>query len=346
MNQDYNDVMRKQDIDCAKREALLSSIRCDGINYATPKMLQDIYMHNKDDSMFAGEILSKLEAAGDSDVRGRYSKVVARHNPKMLQAISAADLDKMVLPELKWFVQDILPSGVAMLAAPSKSYKSFLALDLCVQICTGGMFLGRQCDRSGCLYLDLESSERRPQQRLNMLVGEENPKPDNLYIITASQEVNKLGKGFEDQITHQIQMHPDIKFVVVDVYQKIRPDEVKSVSGYNKDYNDFAALKKLSNQLDIGILLIHHTRKMRDTNDAFNKLNGSAGIMASLDCIWLLDKDNRSDKSVTLKVIGRDLKEDDLAIELNQNTLKWEYLGSQEEVESFKNMNKIQLQSV
>lgn len=248
---------------------------------------------------------------------------------KPVTAISAADLDRLEIPPIVWLIDKILPVGLAVLVAPSKYYKSFMALDLCVSICTGRPFLGFKSERHACLYLDLESTKRRPQQRLNMIVGEGQPKPDNLYIITGDQEVGQIGDGFEKQIEYQLQEHSGIKLVVVDVLQKIRrTGGRKNQNAYERDYEEFKTLKKIADEHDICLLLIHHTRKGVDPSDPFNQISGSAALMGSSDCAWMIIKEKRDDADATFYITGRDLENRELKIEFDRKNFRWKYLGT------------------
>ena len=53
---------------------------------------------------------------------------------KPIRAVTAAELDKMDIPPIEWLVDKILPIGLSMIGAPSKYYKSYMALGLCVAI--------------------------------------------------------------------------------------------------------------------------------------------------------------------------------------------------------------------
>ena len=138
-----------------------------------------------------------------------------------LDPITAEELDKKETPPIEWLVNEILPVGMLLLSAPPKNFKSYMALQLCTTICLGGKFLSFDCNKHACLYLDLESTERRPKNRLNQILGKETPKPNNLYIVTGDKEVKRIGDGFENQIEQQLEEHPDIKLIIVDVYQLI-----------------------------------------------------------------------------------------------------------------------------
>ena len=250
-----------------------------------------------------------------------------------IQAVTAAELDKMELPPVEWLIDNILTVGLSAIGAPPKSYKSFMALDLCAAVCTGTTFLGFKTHQHACLYFDLESTKVRPRDRLKAIFGKDTPKPDNLYIITGDDEPGRIGDGFEAQVEYQLQQHPDIKLIVVDVFQKIRIPKKGQNGGYDNDYEELGALKSIIDKHGVGLLLIHHSRKMKDLSDPFNNFSGSTAIMGSLDCAWIIEKDKRSDNEATLHVTGRDLAGEDYTIKFNRQTYKWELVGTAEDIE-------------
>ncbi len=227
----------------------------------------------------------------------------------------------------------MLPVGLSMIGAPSKSYKSYMALGMCVSACRGEKFLGFDCKKNACLYFDLESTKRRPKNRLNQIMGDSSQKPDNLYIITGVDEPGRIGDGFEAQVEYQLKEHPEIKLIIVDVFQMIRQPAKRNQTGYDRDYDDFKSLKQLADKHNIGLMLIHHTRKMKDPSDVFNELSGSVGVMGALDCAWVITKEDRYSEEATLHITGRDMKPRKLKIRFNENNFRWEYIGTEEEVQ-------------
>lgn len=252
---------------------------------------------------------------------------------KPIEAISAAQLNELDIPPTEWLVHNILPVGLSMIGAPSKYFKSFMALGLCVNICNGSQFLGFDTNKCACLYLDLESTKRRPRSRLQQILGLNEP-PKNLYIITGDDEPGRINDGFERQIEYQLEKHPEIKLIIVDVFQMIRQPAKRNQSGYDRDYEDFKVLKQIADKHSIGVMLIHHTRKMKDPNDVFNELSGSVGVMGALDCAWVITKEDRMADEGTLHITGRDMESQKLKIKFNKKTFCWEYLGTAEEIEA------------
>lgn len=209
---------------------------------------------------------------------------------KPIESITAAELDALEIQPIDWLVKDILPVGLSILGAPSKYYKSYMALGLCVAICQGATFLGFDCAKHDCLYFDLESTKRRPKNRLDQILGAGSKKPNNLHIITGEDNPGRIGEGFEAQVEYQMHKYPGIKLIVIDVFQLIRQPAKRNQTGYDRDYEDFRALKQIVDKYDVGVMLIHHTRKMKDPSDVFNELSGSTGMLGAQDCAWLISK--------------------------------------------------------
>lgn len=278
------------------------------------------------DKLIQGDDTKKILKRGKANSKTDESEQLF----KPLIAASARDLEQMDVPPVVWIVDNLLPIGVSMIGAPSKYFKSYMALGLCLAVCTGKKFLDHQCNKFSCLYLDLESTKRRPKSRLKQILPGGNW-PGNFYILTAEDEIKRLGEGFSEQIEEQLKQHPDIKLVIVDVFQMIRQPAKKNQSGYDRDYDDFKILKKIANSHEIGLMLIHHTRKMKDPGDVFNELSGSVGVMGALDCAWVITKDRYSEEG-TLNITGRDMESQRLKIRFNKTSFMWEYVGTEEDV--------------
>lgn len=248
-----------------------------------------------------------------------------------IQATSGVDLMKKDIPPTQFCISALLPEGLTVLAAPPKSYKSYMALAMCIEIASGGMFLGRPCFKHTCLYFDLESTERRPQTRLKQILRGR-PMPEGFWLIDGTHKVGMIGKGFEDTLEDQIKQHPDIGFIVVDVFQKVKPAGKRTMNAYESDYEIMGRLQNFAVSHNVALLLIHHTNKGRQV-DTFDKISGSTGIMGSADCVMMIDKDDRYSDDATLCITGRDLEPQRLRIHWNKDIFQWEYLGSAEDIE-------------
>lgn len=69
------------------------------------------------------------------------------------------------------------------------------------------------------------------------------------------------------------------------------------------------------------ILLVHHLRKLKDSDDPFNEVSGSTGIIGAADTNYVF-KRKRSTNAATLLVSGRDMEYQELTLQFNN--LVWE----------------------
>lgn len=88
-----------------------------------------------------------------------------------------------------WIVREVLPTGLAILCAPSKIGKSWMMMQLGIAVAEGKEFLDFKTNQSGVLYYALEDSKARLKDRLNkMLKGK--TAPSNLRFVTQADTVD------------------------------------------------------------------------------------------------------------------------------------------------------------
>lgn len=159
---------------------------------------------------------------------------------------------------------------------------------------------GREIESRTVLYLSLEDTLNRLQDRLFRLAGSEDT-PERLILQT---ECPSIGQGLEEQIVSFLYNHSDTGLVVIDTLQKVRSCD-QSGSMYASDYKDVSALKSLADKYGICILLIHHLRKQA-ASDPFDQISGSNGLMGAADTTWVMQR-KRTSKNADIILTGRDL---------------------------------------
>lgn len=242
---------------------------------------------------------------------------------------TAAELDKMDLPPVQWAVPGLLPAGLSFLVAAPKMGKSWMALDLCLAVASGGEWLGRKVNQGPTLYLDLEDSANRAQARMRTLLDGFTAAPETCTFRLLAPI---LGPDLFKILDEWIAANPGAKVVCIDTFQKIKPATGKNETSYSADYRICAPLQSWAQQHNICVLLIHHTRKGTGSADIFEGINGSQGLMGSADAVLLLTKgDGRFAEEATLSVTGRDVGMDQYAARFNKATCRWELLGTVEE---------------
>ena len=134
------------------------------------------------------------------------------YTTKLPKVISAEDLLSTPIPPTKWIIPGLLPAGLALFAGPSKAGKSWLTLWLCLQVAQGKPVWGREIEPRTVLYLSLEDSFNRLQDRLFRLVGSE----DTSERLILQTECPGIGQGLQEQITSFLYNHSDTGLVVID----------------------------------------------------------------------------------------------------------------------------------
>ena len=117
-------------------------------------------------------------------------------------------------------------------------------LDLAISICNNERFLGRKTKHFEVVYFDLESSKRRPRDRIIQILGTDRKIPKGFFLLTAENDVGKIGDGFEGNLEQILSEHTGIGLVVIDVFQLIRQKQGRSQNAYDFDYSDLSAIKK------------------------------------------------------------------------------------------------------
>lgn len=242
--------------------------------------------------------------------------------------ISAIDLDKMSFPPIQHLVEDILSAGTNILVAPSKTGKSLLVLDMGLCIAAGEPWMGYQTHQCGVLYFALEDRMRRLQDRMRKILDGDSPPTDFFF----STDLPPVDMGLFTVLEQYLKEQPTIKLVIIDTLQKVRGKQSAQSTLYSYDYKDMGNFQKFAIQKGISFLFVHHTRKMQDSDDVFNTISGSTGIMGVADTIWLISKKRNADIA-TLNITGRDVQQKSLAITLNRDTIRWELVGTSDEAD-------------
>jgi len=264
--------------------------------------LPDNFIRMSIKAMNAEQCIPPLsDAEMEQNVYPALNRFLENSGKEEMKSMSALDLYTKDIPPLKWYVQDLLPTGTNLLVAPPKTNKSWFALAAGLAIAKGERFLGFDTAKSGVLYLALEDSERRLQNRMQKLLKGTNI-PQDFYFVTKAKTLNT---GLVNDLEKFMQEHPKTGFIIIDTLQKVR-DITKNQNAYASDYKDLAVLKDFADKHDICLLIIHHTRKMKDT-DVFNNISGTNGVLGAVDTAIIFTKEKREDARITMDIAGRDV---------------------------------------
>ena len=241
---------------------------------------------------------------------------------------TGTELLDMEIPEPVWAVPGLIPAGATLLAGKSKIGKSFLILNMAVEMVRGGMVLGRiKSEPTGVLYLALEDPDWRVQKRLNdMEVDRE--EIEQLYIATTwprgPEGIAKLDTFLKEK--------PNVKVVFVDVLEKFRSQGRGDDDNYRAAYQAVSLIKELADKHGITIIVAHHTRKAKST-DYLDTVLGSTGLVGAADTALVMER-KRGNNNAVLFITGRDVEDQCLALSRSYKH-GWRLLDDSVKVEEF-----------
>jgi RecA-family ATPase len=230
----------------------------------------------------------------------------------------------MVLREPQCVVSNMVTEGLNLLVSRPKLGKSWLALQLAIAVASGRFALGSRRTQSGdVLYIAMEDSYRRLQDRLRKLLGDKAP-PERLDI---TNQWEPLDKGGAEEIVRWAEQVEKPQLVVIDTVERVRSPGTRRGNAYSDDYSYLAGVHEVLKETNISAVLgLHHDRKA-DSLDPLDVVNGSIGITAAVDSILLLKRDRGKDEAY-LKVHSRDIDEQDYGLEWDSAKFGWTLVGS------------------
>ena len=242
--------------------------------------------------------------------------ILNKKRPELIKDISVSELMQMEFPEPKWIVPSIIPEGLSLLCGRPKHGKSILSVNLAVAIAKGAKALGKiPVEKTGVLYLALEDTPKRLQKRLRaVLQGVKTP--ESLFV---NMSFSSIPNGGIEQLVSWLKHHKEVGFVIIDTYAKIKGQRDNKGDLYLDDYKEMAKIKDVADSHNVGILLIHHTRK-EESEDVFDTVLGTTGITGAADTIIILVKKKSTGN---LHVSGRDVEDATFAMKFDRKTLSW-----------------------
>lgn len=238
--------------------------------------------------------------------------------------ISGGTLAELMVKEIepiRWVVDGLIPEGLTILAGKPKLGKSWLALAVSLSICAGEEALGHHTDKAEVLYVALEDGERRLQDRVRILGGE-NHSNGALSRFHYRTLWPSLDQGGLAALEEWMGKHADTRLVVVDTYGKMRGD-LPGKDRYQEEYAVLGALQTFATTHRCAVLLVHHLRK-QGADDWLEQLSGTQAITGSADTLLGLFRE-RGVMDATLRLVSREIDEKDLALRFDGG--RWESMG-------------------
>ena len=222
-----------------------------------------------------------------------------------MQKLNTVDAETLLYQPLEkpgFVVDGLIPTGLSLFCGAQKIGKSWLMLKLCLCVSEGRPLWELTTTPGDVLYLCLEDTFYRIQDRLFRLTDKVGEASERLHFAVASC---KLTDGLVNQLEEYLKEHPGTRLIVIDTLQKVRT--ASKDNAYANDYGDISLLKEFADRHTLTVVVVHHIRKQGDS-DVFNRVSGTTGLTGSADATFVLEKEHRASDTATLYAIGRDIE--------------------------------------
>jgi len=285
----------------------------------------------------------------DDEVKGVLKSVTGRYpqgtwTPKgQLQTLPETrtflELQQAQIQPVKWIVPKLVLPGLTLIAAKPKTGKSWLALNMALDIAAGHPALGQfDCVSASSLYLALEDNDERLRERLDIIL-KGSPAPPNGRFTCEWHRLDQEPSGLT-LIKAHLDKYPETRFVVIDTWQKVRPLKKGSMTDYERDYMDMQGLQRLAGERNVAIWLVHHAKKEK-MEDVFDEILGSTAMLGCADSAWILER-RRGEDLATLHATERSYKDDiKFSLAFDKENGCWRYNGLASEVQKSKERAEI-----
>ena len=209
-----------------------------------------------------------------------------------MQKLNMVDADTLLYQPLdkpRFVVDGLIPTGLILFCGSQKIGKSWLMLKLCLCVSAGLPFWEMETRAGDVLYLCLEDTFFRIQDRLFRLTDEADSR---LHFAVASC---KLTDGLIVQLEDYL--------------------------NYASDYGDISQIKEFADRHSLAVIVVHHIRKQNDS-DVFNKVSGTTGLTGSADATFVLEKETRASDTARLYCVGRDIEYQEFVLRFRE--CSWE----------------------
>ena len=113
--------------------------------------------------------------------------------------------------------------------------------------------------------------------------------------------------------------HPSVRLVVIDTFQRVREGGGAQYS-YQSDYEEIRPFKEFTDIHDVALILVHHTRKNTESENSFDRISGTNGLLGAADGAFLL---YREKGRVILDQTGRDLPGQRMILDFDPQRCLW-----------------------
>ncbi len=187
-------------------------------------------------------------------------------------------------PPLPHIIQNLLPArSIGIVYGASRSYKSFLTLDMALHIATGRPWHGRAVKHGPVVYVAAEAGDSYTEriQAWSNFYGVPLDELDNFLLLPEPVHVHKAEGITEMLATIRAELSELPAFIVFDTL-------ARSMAGGDENAAKDASLlteggERLARETGASVLFVHHTGKN-------GEMRGSSGFLANFDYVMRAER--------------------------------------------------------
>ena len=263
-----------------------------------------------------GDISDYLDSGGDMEEL-ILSAVNYEKSPANVFQTMAID-DILSLGNQNFLVENLMPEqGMVVLYGQPASYKSFVAIDLCLSISSGMDWQGFDSGRGKCLYIASEGVGGLKKRIKAWLMKNKPEQTPDFHVL--AQTINFLNQEELDKLIKTIRTIGDnFELIVVDTVARALSNAGSDENSASDMGSFISACDYIRQEIQCTLLAIHHSGKNESSG-----LRGSSallgGVDTSINCRYVKphvylgvekQKDAESIEEIALKVEMKSLIND------------------------------------
>ncbi len=239
------------------------------------------------------------------------------------ESFTASEIQNTEFPEIEFFVQGMIPQGLGRISGEPKVGKSFFCTQLAVSVASGLPFLERETKQAKVIYYSFEVGKELLQKRLFLLFpGRDLPEGLRLYFRPTDEDpIAQLRKDIEEF---------GARLVIIDPHVFISSDKSNQKPLYEQSYKELTPYKRLTDELNITIILVSHLNKGGNGISDFNRITGSVAERGATDFNILLSKSDDDRNVIQFREENRKCEGLDLFLE--KDGARFKYTGTIDEI--------------
>jgi len=246
--------------------------------------------------------------------------------------VSSDDILDREFEKVEFVVPEFLPVGLCFLAGKPKVGKSWLALQTACAVASGGNLLDKKPQCGMVLYLALEDTPRRLQNRMKKQLWPSRLPVDFITMETFDDQIGDLTKGGGERLSRMIEAR-HYRLIVIDTFSRAIAQYMKSGDQCDGSIitRALAPIQRMTQMLNCCVMFIDHHSKAAGNNatqDSVLDILGSVSKGGVEDTSWGIYKE-RGKFGAKLQIVGRDIDEDkNLAISFDKDLGIWNLDGN------------------